>query len=155
MLLLYLQLPIYMAHQLEEHIHDRFRRYINGQLGHGLDLLTADATTVINVFGVWIVDLFALYVAAFTRAHWGLVAFYLAVINALVHLAAALCLREYNPGLVTAAGLLLPAGAVGAWLYSRQNTLPLRAHVGPLLLAVALHVVVVAYVARRRAALVR
>ncbi len=154
-LLLYLQLPIYIAHQLEEHFHDRFRLSINRQLGHGLELLTPDAVLLINLVGVWCVDLFATYAATFVGSRWGLLAFYLAGVNAFVHLAVALRLRQSNPGLVTALFLLLPAGACGAWVYSRQYALAPRSHLEALAFAVALHVAIVAYVLRRRALLLR
>ena len=154
-LLLFLQLPVYLVHQLEEHYRDRFRLSINRQLGHGLELLTPDAVTLINVVGVWCFDLCALYAATFAAHQWGLIAFYLAVVNALVHMAAGLQLRQYNPGLVTAVFLLLPAGWYGAWVYSRQYSLPLRSHLESLAFAVILHAVIVAYVARRRSVLMR
>ncbi|MGI4827051.1 MAG: HXXEE domain-containing protein [Janthinobacterium lividum] len=154
-LLLYLQLPIYILHQLEEHFHDRFRRYINRQLANGLEVLTPDSVTVINVVGIWCVDLFAIYAAGFGHRQWGLVAFYLALVNVLVHVAGALRLRQYNPGLVTALFLLLPASALGAWLYSRQYALSLRPHLESLLFAVALHAAMVVHVLRRRAVLLR
>jgi len=43
--LLYLQLPIYMLHQYEEHAGDRFRLWVNNTLGHGRDVLTPIATS--------------------------------------------------------------------------------------------------------------
>ena len=55
--LVYLQLPVYMLHQWEEHTGDRFRQYINQRLAGGREALTPTATFWINVIGVWAVDL--------------------------------------------------------------------------------------------------
>ncbi|QHN03873.1 HXXEE domain-containing protein [Granulicella sp. WH15] len=153
-LLLYLQLPLYMSHQLEEHYHDRFRLYVNTHLGHGCELLTKDAVTFINVISVWCVDLLALYGARFGCVSWALAAFYLAIVNGIVHLLAALRTRNYNPGLVTALVLLLPAASRGAAVYSRANHLGAGENLGYAGLAVALHAAIIAYVARRRAILI-
>jgi hypothetical protein len=112
--LLYLQLPFYVVHQLEEHVHDRFRRYVNRNLGGGLEVLTPRAVTVINVVGVWCLDVAVLYFAAFVSCSYGLLAFYLAIINAVAHITIAIKTRGYNPGLITSALLLLPGGCLGA-----------------------------------------
>ena len=49
LLLVFLQLPIYMLHQLEEQTSDRFRRYVNDHLAAGREALTTAAEVVINV----------------------------------------------------------------------------------------------------------
>ncbi len=63
--LIYVQLPIYMLHQLEEHAGDRFRTFTNTVIGHGKEVLSPNATFVINSLGVWVFDLVALYLAVF------------------------------------------------------------------------------------------
>ncbi|KAB2877130.1 MAG: HXXEE domain-containing protein, partial [Bauldia sp.] len=62
-LLVYLQLPVYMLHQLEEHQGDRFRAFVNARLAGGRDALTTAAVVVINVPLVWGIDLAAIYLA--------------------------------------------------------------------------------------------
>lgn len=154
-LLLWLQVPVYMAHQFEEYLHDRFRRYVNLEVGHGLPVLSHRAVTVINVGSVWGIDLLAVYLA---RSGWpggALLAFYLAIVNAIIHIAAAIGSRSYNPGLVTAAGLLLPMGIWGAILYSRAHGLSWGDHGIAIVLIVALHGAIVAHVLRRRVQLSR
>ena len=44
LVLVYLQMPIYMLHQYEEHAGDRFRLWVNNMIGHGRDVLTPIAT---------------------------------------------------------------------------------------------------------------
>lgn len=55
--LVYLQLPIYMLHQYEEHDCDRFRLWVNNMIGHGRDVLTPIATFSINSLLVWLLDI--------------------------------------------------------------------------------------------------
>lgn len=149
--LVFLQLPVYMIHQWEEHAGDRFRQYANRTIGGGREALTPAATFVINSLGVWGVDLAALYLAWTVEAAAGLVAGYLAVVNAVLHIGPAVARREYNPGLVTAAGLLLPAGGWCVWQVGWEcGVLP---HALGLAAAISVHVAVVGYVVGRLARL--
>lgn len=109
-LLVYLASPIYMLHQVEEHLGDRFRRYVNQVVFGGVEALSTSAVLVVNLPGVWGINLAALYAAHFAGAGWGLVAGYMILINGISHVAMALHLRGYNPGLVTAALVFIPFG---------------------------------------------
>jgi hypothetical protein len=151
--LLYLQLPFYVVHQLEEHVHDRFRRYVNCTLGGGLELLTPRAVTVINVAGVWCVDLAILSLAAFAGPSYGLLAFYLAIVNGLSHIVAAIKMRAYNPGLITSALLLVPAGWAGVIAYAKIYTLSRADHVWSLFYILLLHAAIIVHILYRRGAL--
>jgi hypothetical protein len=106
--LIYVQLPIYMLHQLEEHHDDAFRRYVNDRLAGGREALTRGATFAINLLGVWVLDLAAILLAYYVDPGLGLIAVYLAGVNAVVHLLVAATRREYNPGLATAVALFVP-----------------------------------------------
>jgi len=110
--LVFLQLPIYMVHEFEEHTGDRFRKYLNRNVA-GCEALTPGATFWINAVGVWGLELVALYLAAFVDLSFGLVAFYLPLVNALTHVREAVVRREYNPGLWTAVVLFLPISGWG------------------------------------------
>ncbi len=112
--LVYVQLPVYMLHQLEEHAGDRFRTYLNRVVAGGREALTPVATFWINVVGVWALDLVALYLARYVELALGLIAVYLTAVNAVVHVATALARREYNPGLLTAVFLFVPLSAWAA-----------------------------------------
>ena len=99
--LVYLQLPIYMLHQYEEHAGDRFRRWVNNMVGHGRDVLTPIATFWINSLLVWLLDLVALYLACFIDLSLGLIAIYLPIPNAFGHVVPSIVRRQSNPGLLT------------------------------------------------------
>lgn len=133
LLLIFLASPAYMLHQVEEHQGDRFRRFVNRMFG--CEVLTVRAVLVINLPGVWGVNLAALYAAAFAAPGDGLAAPYLMLVNAAAHAGAALRLRCYNPGLVTALCVLAPLGA--ATLALCPASLPQQA--AGLVIAVAIH----------------
>ena len=145
--LIFLQLPIYMLHQWEEHSGDRFRKYVNRVFGGGREALTPTATFWINSLGVWGVDLLALYLAWAVAPAAGLVAGYLALVNALLHIVPACVRREYNPGLVTAV-FLFPI--VGGWcVWHAGASAGLLSHLIAFSAAVGIHLLIVAHVVQR------
>ena len=145
----YLQLPVYMLHQLEEHAGDRFRRYVNETMAGGREALTTRAVIVINVVGVWGVDLAAIYLAWFVSLGLGLIAVYLTLVNALVHIVGGLVQRRYNPGLITAVVLFLPAGLWALVVVSRAPGVGGIDHLVGALAAVLIHVAIAVHVKRR------
>lgn len=149
----FLQLPAYMFHQYEEHAGDRFRRYVNRVVGRGKEALTPGATFWINSLGVWGVNLAALHLAWLVTPAAGLAAGYLAVVNGITHIVQAAVLREYNPGLATAALVLVPVGGGCVWAVGAGAGL--GAHAVGLGAAVAVHGMIVGHVAGRLARLSR
>jgi len=145
--LVMLQLPVYMVHQWEEHRGDRFRQHINATIGGGREVLTPAATFWINALGVWGVDLIALYLAWLVQPEAGLVAGYLAVVNGVLHVGQGMLTREYNPGLITAAAMLLPAGGWCIWENGRD--VAWQWHAEGLGAAVGVHAAIVVHVVLR------
>ena len=148
-LLVYLQLPIYMLHQLEEHQGDRFRRFVNTPVAGGRDALPTPAVVIINVPLVWGVALAAIYLARFVDIGLGLIAVYLTLVNGIVHIAAGLALRAYNPGLVTGVVLFLPASIWALVTVSAMPGVGVPDHALGLALAVLVHIGIIVYVRRR------
>ncbi len=149
LLWVFLAQPLYMMHQLEEHVGDRFRRFVNERLAGGKEALTPAAVAVINIGSVWLVNAAALLLAAAHHPGWGLLAAYLMVVNAGTHLAAAVRLKAYNPGLVSAVLLFLPAGLTTLILVSAQPGVGVLAHLGALLAILTLHAAIVLHVTRQ------
>ncbi len=146
---IYLQLPVYLLHQLEEHAGDRFRIFMNREIGHGVEVLSRPATFVINSIGVWGVDLLALYLAIFVSPGWGLAALYLPLVNAIGHLGQAAAQRKYNPGLATATLAFIPLAGFGLWFVTRSvDATWIMQGVG-LAIAIAIHAAIIAHVKRR------
>ncbi len=147
LLLIYLHLPGYMVHQVEEHWGDRFRTYINEKVFGGVEALTPGDVLWINLPGVWGVNIVALYLAFFYDAGWALAAPYLMLVNAFAHLVNAMQTQEYNPGLATAVVIFLPLGLVS--LFMAGGT-PLQHGIG-VAVALAIHALI-GISANRRAA---
>lgn len=145
--LVYAQLPAYLVHQWEEHTGDRFRAYVNNRMGGGRELLTRRATFWINSLGVWALIAAALLLAVFVRPGAGLVAGYLSLLNGLVHAAQAARFRGYNPGLLTAAGLLIPLGLACVVVAGREESV--APHAASAASIVLLHLGIVAHAAMR------
>ncbi len=149
LLAVYLMLPGYMLHQVEEHAGDRFRRYVNRQVLHVPDALTTLAVVMINVPLVWGVFLAALYLARFVGLGWGLIAVYSMLVNALLHIAAAIVRRGYNPGLATAVILFLPLSVWGlATIGAAPGVTAVQQGIG-LAVGVLIHVAIIVHVRRR------
>jgi len=145
----YLQLPIYMLHQLEEHDGDRFRIFVNALFGGKREALTQAAVFVINIPGVWGVNLGSILLAAFVDVGYGLIGIYLTLVNALAHIAQGFALRRYNPGLGTAIFLFLPAGGLGLWAVNAAGHGGIFFNGLGLATAVAIHAAIIGYVVRR------
>lgn len=145
LVLVYLQMPIYMLHQLEEHDDDRFHRAINDMLGHGRDVLPSSAIFIINI-GVWVVNLISFVLAAHVGIGWGLIGVYAMLVNAFVHIVDAVVKRAWNPGLVTAIILFLPVGLGGLWAIAATGEATVLQHVVGIVIAVAIHAGIVVYV---------
>ena len=110
--LILLALPLYMIHQYEEHDNDRFRLFVNEMVGASKRGLSFSAVLIVNVIGVWVVIVVALWLYNEIAPGWGLIVAYLLGINALVHILQAMVRRVYNPGLVTAVVGFVPL----AWM---------------------------------------
>jgi Protein of unknown function with HXXEE motif len=146
--LIYLQLPLYMVHQFEEHTGDRFRKYLNQNVAH-CEALTPEGTFWINALGVWGLELAMLYVAVFVDLSFALAAFYLPIVNALTHVREAAVRREYNPGLCTAVALFLPIAGWGLYRVSAESGATWGDHALGAGIAIAVHVAIIVYVVMR------
>ena len=154
MKLCYLTLPVYMIHQYEEWGQDRFRIFINQHIANGKDLLTHKAGFVINIFGVWGVIAISLYLAYYFEPGYAAIAAFLVLVNALVHIAAALVLKMYNPGLITAIFLFLPLGSYLVYSINQVQGVEVDYQYFGLLVAVAIHVGIVLYLLARKRSMI-
>jgi Protein of unknown function with HXXEE motif len=144
-LLIYLQIPVYMLHQVEEHTNDRFRKFVNQRAFGGVDALTPESILAINLPGVWGVTLLSLYAALFFGVGWGLTGIYLVLVNGLAHVGGAVVSRAYNPGLWTGMVLFLPAGGTALWsVSSTPGVSGIHQAVG-LGFAVVIHAAIIVY----------
>ena len=150
LLLIWLQLPVYMLHQYEEHDDDRFRRFVNATIGGGKEVLSRLDVFVINIGGVWGVDAAAFLLAARVDLGLGLIAVYLSLVNAFGHCAQALALRRYNPGLATAIGLFIPLGLVTLRVLAGHPEVTRTDHILGLAVALLIHAAIIVRVVSRK-----
>lgn len=146
--LVWLQLPLYMVHQFEEHHHDRFRLYLNEKVAH-CDALTPAGAFWINSLGVWGLDLAMLYLAVFVNPALALAAFYLPIVNGLTHVREALVRREYNPGLCTSVALFLPISGLCLYRVSVESGATWGDQLLGFGIAMAIHLAIIVYVVSR------
>ena len=146
--LVWLQLPIYMIHQFEEHYGDRFRLYVNRNVAH-CDALTPEGAFWINSLGVWGIDLAMLYLAVFVNPTLALAAFYLPIVNAIAHVRETAVRRRYNPGLYTSLALFLPVAGYGLYRVSQETRATAADHLLGFGIAVAVHVTIIVYLVLR------
>jgi len=144
----FLCLPVYMVHQYEEHDNDRFRRFVNQQIGRG-EVLSSLAVFVINVPGVWGIIGLSVALAATVRVGFGLIAAYLVVVNGAIHVIHAAIKRGYNPGLGTAIALFLPLGGYGIAAIQHACDGTAVMHVVGAGTAIAIHAAIIVHVFRQ------
>jgi hypothetical protein len=145
LLVIYLQLPIYLLHQLEEHVDHRFRTLVHQRIFGGAEPLTPMAILVINLPGVWGLSLACLYAAIFVGVGWGLTAVYLVVLNGVTHVVAAVASRACNPGLWTSIALFLPVGGLALRVVSAAPGVMAVHHTVGIAIALAIHIAIVVY----------
>ncbi|HTN61444.1 MAG TPA: HXXEE domain-containing protein [Devosia sp.] len=145
LVLVYLQMPIYMLHQLEEHDADRFQHVVNHLIGHDRNVLPSGAIFVINI-GVWLLNLISFTLGARLGIGWGLIGVYAMVINAIVHIGQGVRMRHYNPGLVTAVVLFLPVGLGGLWAISATGAATMLQHLVGIAVGLGIHAAIIVYV---------
>jgi Protein of unknown function with HXXEE motif len=155
LLLIWLQLPMYMLHQYEEHDGDRFRLFINANIGGGSEVLSPLAVFVINIGGVWGVDALAFGLAARVHVGLGLIAVYLSLINGVSHCLMTLAMRRYNPGLVTSILLFIPLGIATLWMMASTGELTPADHIIGFATALLVHAGIIALIVIRKRQLVR
>lgn len=104
-------LPIYMLHQIEEHLWPGgFRQFANKYVfrsGNPDWPVDIDGVALVNVVYVWLPIVLA--IAWPDTFRWlGLAWIGLTLVNAISHIATSIRFRIYNPGLVTSVALFLP-----------------------------------------------
>ncbi|MBZ9918135.1 MULTISPECIES: HXXEE domain-containing protein [unclassified Mesorhizobium] len=102
---------------------------------------------MINVPGVWGIYSLVFTLAVTVNAGIGLIAAYTTLINALVHVAQAIRMRSYNPGLITAIVLFVPASIWSILTLSGSGT---GFHILGLTVGLLIHGLIVAHVVRRQ-----
>ena len=140
--LVYLQLPVYMLHQYEEHANGAFKAAVNGMRTDGREPFTDTNLLWINVGLVWGTFIVLLYAARYIDLALGLVAPYGMLLNGLLHTRVALARRRTNPGLWTSLVLFLPVGAGSIYWIGQLAGASMGEHLLGLAGGIGLHLIV-------------
>lgn len=144
--LVYCALVVYMLHQYEEHDADRFRRFVNATVAKGRAGLSEADVFMVNIVGVWGGLAGVLWLTARADAGWAVIAGWLLLINAVIHIAQGIVMRRPNPGLWTAILLFVP---LGTWILLATRMQATGAEQAlAVVLVVALHAAIVLRAAR-------
>ena len=152
--LIWLQFPIYLVHQTEEYlIPGGFREFVNSRVFR-MDIdgrpLNERNTFWINILFVWIA-----YPLLAAFSHWnlnvGVYLFYFTLLNGLSHVAAAIRLRRYNPGLVASLFLNIGVSAYSIAVLSGTGKIWWATHVIAIAVGIVFHILLMGWIARQAA----
>jgi len=149
-ILAFLHLPAYMLHQWEEHDADRFRRFVNREIGQGTDVLSPLAVFIINIPGVWGVLSATILLTHFVHPGFALIAAWVVLINGLAHIGQAIAMKRYNPGLMTAALFFMPLSVVTLKQAWETEAGSFVFQIIGLAISLAIHAAIIRYVMRNR-----
>jgi Protein of unknown function with HXXEE motif len=146
----FLHLPAYMLHQWEEHDADRFRLFVNKEIGQGRDVLSPFAVFIINIPGVWGVLSATILLTHFAHPGFALIAVWVVLINGLAHVGQAITMKQYNPGLITAALFFLPLSIVTYQQLWETEAGSIPFQMTGLVISLAIHAAIIRHVIRYR-----
>jgi len=146
--LIWIQIPIYLLHQFEEHARNGFKNYINKkvfQVQEGEYPLNEKNIFWINIPIIWILmPIFA--GLSSVNIMFGLWIPYFAVFNSLSHVFFSIKNQEYNPGLIVSLVLGIPVGVYALIIYYSYNAVSPINSIISIFLAILLHIVVFSYI---------
>ena len=128
--LVWLQVPIYLLHEFEEHAYPgypgHFKAFINQQVFKSkiANFPLNDANIFwINIPFIWIMFPIFAILAQHSNIHLGIILPAFALFNATTHIIAFCVLRRYNPGLVVSVLLNYPTGIYTLYVMQQAGLL--------------------------------
>lgn len=152
--LVWLQFPIYLIHEFEEHVFPgKFKEFINREVFHSPSSnapLSTAAVFWINILAIWILFPLAAILAQNVSLEFGLLLPIFGLFNASLHIIMWIVKRKYNPGLFVSIFLNYPTGLYTLYILGQEGLL----HPTPLCLALLVtffaHTLIIASVLRTR-----
>ncbi len=142
--LIWIQLPIYLLHQFEEHTWNGFKNYVNRSVFKVKDgdfPLNNKIIFWVNIPLIWVlIPIFS--GLSSVNIMFGLWIPYVAVFNSLTHVIVSVRNREYNPGLLVSLILGIPAGIYTLIIFYSYIQVPMLVSAISIFFAVLLHVIV-------------
>lgn len=148
--LIWIQFPIYLLHQFEEHNWNGFKNYINRnvfKVKEGDFPLNDKIIFWVNIPIVWIlIPIFSGLSSA--NIMFGLWIPYFAVFNSLSHVIVSVRNREYNPGLLVSLILGIPVGIYALIIFYSYIHVQALISAISIFFAVVLHIIVFGIIRR-------
>lgn len=148
--LIWIQLPIYLLHQFEEHNWNGFKNYVNRsvfKVEDGDFPLNDKIIFWINIPIIWII-IPTFSALSSVNILYGLWIPYFAVLNSLTHVVVSIRNKEYNPGLIVSLILGIPVGIYTLTVFYSEINVPIIVSTISVLFAVLLHLMVFGYIRR-------
>jgi hypothetical protein len=150
--LIWIQIPIYLLHQFEEHAWPGgFKKFFNQEIFNVVDgdyPLNDTSIFWINVPLIWfIMPIFA--ALSYINLFFGLWIPFFTVFNSFTHVVALIVKRKYNPGLVVSVVLGIPVAMYTLWLFYTLINVPLIVTIASILIVILLHLFIVIFTTSR------
>lgn len=153
--LIWLQLPIYLIHEFEEHVFPgKFRQFINYEVFHSADEnapLSPAGVFWINILAIWILFPLAAILAQHVSPEYGLLLPIFGLFNASLHIIMLFVKRKYNPGLIVSVVLNYPTGIYTLYVLTQAGFMNAVSLSTALIVTIAAHALIVVLVRRGRA----
>jgi hypothetical protein len=154
--LIWLQFPIYLIHEFEEHVFPgKFREFINKEVFHSPRddaPLTVPAVFWINILAIWILFPLGAILAQNVNPEYGLLLPVFGLFNATLHILMGLIKRKYNPGLMVSLCLNYPTGIYTLYVLCQEGFLHATSITIALLVTFFAHALIILSVMHRRRA---
>lgn len=151
--LIWLQFPIYLVHEFEEHAYPgHFKETVNREVFHVMDRdvpLTEVSIFWINILAVWVLFPLGAVLAQTVDLRWGILLPVFGLFNSTLHILSFLVKRKYNPGLLVSVFLNYPTGIYTLAVAHQAGLLDTWTLTYAIGVTVVAHLVIVAFAAYR------
>lgn len=152
--LIWLQFPVYLIHEFEEHVFPgKFRQFINREVFHSQNdnaPLTPAAVFWINILAIWILFPLAAILAQNVSPEFGLLLPIFGLFNASLHIIMFIVKRKYNPGFAVSLLLNYPTGIYTLYVLKENGLLLSTPLALAIVVTVAAHALIILTVLRAR-----
>jgi len=146
--LIWIQIPIYLLHQFEEHSRNGFKNYVNKKVFNVVDgdyPLNDKNIFWINIPIIWILmPLFA--ILSSINPLIGLWIPFFGIINSLSHVIFSIVNKEYNPGILVSLILGIPVGLYALMIFYSNLQISYLVTILSVGFSIILHMIVLFYI---------
>lgn len=148
--LVWMQFPVYLIHQFEEHFYPgHFREFINKEIFKSMRPdapLTPGAVFWINILVIWILFPLAAVLAQNVSMAFGVFLPVFGLFNATLHILMFIIKRRYNPGLLVSTFINYPTGFYTLWVLNNQGLMTNMHLYSALVISFLLHAMMIVMV---------